>query len=264
LIQRRLGVATPLLALTVIGAAIVLISNGYVLLGCVVLLLAIPSTWLGGLWVMPNSVDAYARRIVPLLRDDFVEATWESRRQDERLRAITAAIAQLEPPHDFMELHARVLGVLREIEGMKRGDPEMLADEAIEVIELRRQLLQIRSELDGYAAEPYLAKLAEALDARVGVTKATAEAVQRPLLHQKEGLQRVKVPRSWLSLHSAYLEQLTSYLAVRETHYRAVGDNNVAEAKRTACLLGTQQRAVETLANKYRAALWGYYSGRGL
>ncbi|HEX3391530.1 MAG TPA: hypothetical protein VHS55_03110 [Solirubrobacteraceae bacterium] len=260
-LRRHLGIAAPLLALAVVSTALVLVANGSAIVGCGVLLLAIPSTWLGGLWVAPNSVDTYSRRMAHLLRDEVAQAAQENRRQIKRIQAMTATVAELDPPEQLRGLHARVLGILREIDSIKRDDPEMLVDRTVRVFGLRRQLCQIREELGEYPVEPYLVTLADVLDRRMIVTSETAEAVQRPLRRQNEALKRVKIPRAWLSRHNAYVEQLTSYLAALEEYYRTVTGDSAAEAEMAARILRTKQRQVKELVDEYFVAFHTYHSG---
>jgi hypothetical protein len=262
-IQRRLGIAAPLLALAIVSGAFVLIVDGSIAVGCVVLLLAIPSTWMCGLWIVPNSVDAYAHKMAHLLRDDFAETTREDHQQVERLRDITAAIERLEPPREFMELHVRVLDILQQMDSIKQDDSRELVDRTAQAFRLRQQLLQIREELDGYAAESYIVELADALDNRMVVTTEAADAIQRLLQHQGETLKKLKVPRSWGSQHNAYVQQFTSYLEALERYYGVIKGGSIGEAERAARLFGTQQKKVEELMDEYRVAFHSYHSGRG-
>jgi hypothetical protein len=260
--ERQLGFWGRMLGLSITAAGIVVIANGYLAVGSAVLALGIPATWLTGVWVAPRSQDSYARRMTRLVPVGFTDAQRASREQVDRLRAVTAAIARLEPPDEFANIHKQVLGILQAIDDVKRDDPTLLPQRTVRLMILRQQLSEVRGELESCAALPYRQQLADALDARTKIANETPEVVQGPLRHQRDVLARVAVPSSWRDRHDAYTEQLVNYLAALSRYHQATLDGGVEEAESAARDLIANQRQREELVNSYGLALREYYTGR--
>jgi len=258
-IQRRVGFLAPLGVLVLISGGFVLLADGSIIVGCVILLLSIPCTWLAGLWSVPNSVDAYVRKMTNLLRGDFAETVLEVGQQKKSIQETTATISMLEPPPEDRDFHVHVVSILQELDDLGNDDRHSLVERTIKINELQQQLAPTREEIAG-SSTPYLRELASTLDARVTLAGKSADAILRPLRHQSLVLARIKIPGTWLSRHQAYASQLDAYLIALENYYDA-RNNDGRVSKDIACSLESRKRELSTQISEFRAALWSYYSG---
>jgi hypothetical protein len=257
-IPRRVGSVAPLAALVLISAGLVFLADGSIIVGCAILFLSIPGTWLAGLWAVPNSVDAYTRKMTNLLRGDFADAVWEGGQRTQLMRARTATIVMLKPPQKFEDFHGRTIRVLREIDDLGNDNGPTLVERTNKMNDLRQQLARAREEIAG-SPEPYLGELAQGLDARMALENKSADAVLRPLRHQGRVLARINVPKSWHNLHNAYTLQFNAYLVALESYCDV--RNNGPVPNRIACSLEDQKEKLNDLVGELRTALWDYHSG---
>jgi hypothetical protein len=263
LVQRRLGGAGPICVLVPFATAGTLFANGSTVIGAVVLLTAMPVTWLGGLWVVPRSHDAYARKMTHLLETTFADSREASHKQVMRLREVTAAVDALQPPDQYADLHTRIRGIMEQIDGIDRS-PAMLVESTTRIVALRRELTELRNRLDGCSSVPYVRDLIDALDAREAITTETPQSVQGPLYRQREALARLRVPQSWQKVHETYERELAGFLAAQDRYYAAAREGNSEESEQAAVALSGRAREFRELCKLYARALHEHYTGRAV
>jgi hypothetical protein len=261
LVRRRLGTGALICALILLGAAAWLIVDGMIIFGAIASLVGVGGTWLVGLWVVPRSGDAYAKRITQLLPGSFANVRKATGQQLDRLRHITAALAERRPPFEYADLHARIVEILAEIDGLDRTDPTLLVQNTNRVVALRQELADLRNELDTHSDEPYVRMLVDTLDRRESIASETPARVQQPLIRQKETLDQLTVPQSWRVVHNAYARQLSEYLVALAGYYAAGEGGDREDAEAAALALEVQQSKLGGLIDLYGSALRSYYAG---
>ncbi len=217
-----------LLALCLIAAAVLLLLEGFVMLGIATLTLGGLASWLTGLWVMPGSVDGYYRKLSRVLRDIDMQDKQSKDIGVKELSSLTLSIAELvrslKEDESYQEIVAECEMIDALIEDRGKGFYRVR-----EIGEHRRRLLKFGNICEANEADPMSQELATIVVRRASVIVRNFDAAYELLESQARRVMGIKAPVKLKSRHQRYLEALNAYVTaigdVREVIVQDKDDN---------------------------------------
>lgn len=218
-----------LFAFCLIAAAILLLLEGYVILGIATLMLGGLASWLTGLWVMPGSVDGYYRKLSRILRDIDVQNKRNKDIDDKDLRSLTLRIAELGRSRKEDKLYKEIIAECEMIDTLIEN--RIGFDHVREIGEHRRRLLKFGNVCEANTADPTRQELARTIVRRASVIVRDFDAAYELLESQACRVVGIKVPVKLKTQHQRYLEALNAYITafgdVREVMIVQDKDENI-------------------------------------
>ncbi len=261
--RARFGSAGPIVALAFVAAAIAVSAHGQVVLGAACLLLGIITTWLAGLWVWPHGTDAYSKSMTQLLRNGFAESQEFRDREVAELRALTHDVSGLAPPKQHSELHARLIGLLTELDAIERERATRASSLDISrASKVRCQLDALRDEVNREDDCPYERSVVELLSKRALVAHNARQRFYGGLVRQRSRIAGLRVPGPWLTSHQRYLHALGDYLSALESYYAAIARRDEEEVCTADTLLASRRESLQRIVDWYGKAMRDHYDGR--
>jgi hypothetical protein len=251
------------LALALVAAALALVADGETVIGCIGLVLAIPVSWLGQVWVIPWGGDAYALAMRDVLYTGAVDSSYADHLRRDRLSNLGKDVAELEcdSSQQLSEIHRLVVVRIQEIARLDAGGDGSLAERAVYAHEIRRELVDQLKELEVYPADSYGARLAS------GVANFLHEATDaRRMLHESltqmsEQLVKIRPPRHWRDQHSRYLEEFCDYVSTLGDYYTALEGGSIDAIRVAAVQVSGQHKVMVRDTESYLRELGKRYTG---
>jgi len=252
-----------LLALALVAVALTLVVDGNTVFGCAGLLLAIPVTWLGGIWVTPWGEDAYARAMRDVIRTGPAEANHADRRRHDQMRRLTTTITELEPPQQLVELHRRVVGCMREIDRLETDHGVAPEDRAVRMYELRRELSRLLDDVtaDG-ASGSYLLRLKRGVEDLIRTS--TRDTVQATFQRRSERLVKIRPPQRWRDRHDRSVKIFSDYFSALPSYYASLKDGDIDAIRDAAKMMAVRHEELTRFTEDYLQELGEQYTGQSL
>lgn len=256
-VRSRLGRYAPWLGYVYLALVLVCAIEVSTALGTVGLVLAVPFTWICGLWVFPGGEDAYVLAVSNTLHNCKMQVGQAQRRHAaENDRIATAILASL---LDSLELHQRLSSVLGH--GPENGGParERMYARMIfsheQFIVLKETLAQIENKRDDRASVVQ-AKLTTLLDAKQVANHEFLDA----LSEERARLAKAKPPPILCGFHNSLLDLCDQYRNAVAVCYEAIeGDraDSLQQAAHEVCdLWQIRQGYSQAVAERLRECFW--------
>jgi hypothetical protein len=260
---RRLHGWTYLIALACIAVGFFLVADGGAIFGCIALLLAVPATWLGGVWVSPWGDDAYVRAMLYVIRDGMIDAKHGDELRRDRLSKLKSTIIELTPPPEFTDLHRGIVSMMREIDRLAMdGTLDDLESRAIRIYELRTKLRGQIDDLRGYSVESYVFGLKGALEELLYATSDTFTVIEEPLRRRGQRLRGMRAPQHWRERHGRYVDTFGDYISALRDYYATLEGESVDATRQAAYKLRVRREALGRLTETFPRELSETYTGQ--
>jgi hypothetical protein len=244
-------------ALGVVAAGLVLIADGYMPLGVILLVASVPVSWLTGMWMIPGSVDAYFVKMSNIMYDSAVNWHSDNFRQRQQLGGIATKIRRLKPPRKRLDLHRRVLTDVDRIEEIMDDKTVKFVDRVVGLLEPSRSLRRAYTELasEGDPRERYVKEMVSLLaqyKRRINESKTQNVKSLRRLARRAEKLRR---PGSLVDSHNGYLRVLDAYMSCMIDYYAVTQDSDTETVRRAAAAVEVAHAKLEGRSRDYFAEL---------
>jgi hypothetical protein len=258
---RRLHGWVYLFALTIVAVAILLVADGDKVLGYVVLLLAIPATWLGGVWVSPRGDDAYVLAMRDVIRGGAAEATNANRVRQDHMRILRKTITDLDPPRQLTDFHQQVVSQLESIDRFEADGAGTLEDRAVRMHEIRRELVRVLDDLTVQPSEPYVGELTCRIEDYMRETISSLDIVQKPFRQRSEKLTKIRPPQRWKARHEMSVKTFSDYFSALHNYYATLEDESIDAIRHAAKELAVQYEELTRFVDDYLQELGACYTG---
>lgn len=250
------------IALAFVAAALTLLIDGDTIVGICVTLVALAAIWLGGVWAWPLGVDRHVLRVTHVLQAGSSEANSASMVRQASLRKLRGMIEEVEPPPDCVGVRREIVARMREMDDLEAGRSDSLAERAIRMNTIRRDLISARKRLSAWDSDSRTDQLARLLDQLLRDIADTRHATEAPLEEMSELLCRMPVPQRWKGKHSRCESTLSTYLVALRRFNDARESEDAAAIRRAGQELSVEQATMETRINEYVDELRATYLGR--
>jgi hypothetical protein len=235
------------------GGAVVLV-NGAVVAGILLLLAAVALAWLARLWVVPRSADAYAAKAERILATAFAKAYRANNGQAEKMATICDEISSLTPSQALEGEHRKIV---RALAGHDRHQDSLpsLAERTTRVVRSRRAFREIEETASRVPSDPYLRSLVEHGRQRGELATLTTRLTEEPLFEGREALAGLHPPRAWRSPHHALLAAFDAYLAGVCGYYDATASDDTKMIARAISRFADSKADLDAMRLAYRDRL---------
>jgi hypothetical protein len=250
------------IALGIVAAALTLLIDGDTIIGTGVTLVALAAIWLGGVWAWPWGVDRYVLRVSHVLQAGSSEANSASAVRQASRRKLRAMIEEVEPPPGRVGIRREIVARIGEMDDLEAGRSDSLAERAIRMNTIRRDLISTRERLSAWNSDSRVDQLARLLDRLLRDIADTRRATEAPLEEMSELLRKMPVPQGWKGKHSRCESILSTYLAALRRFNDARESEDTAAIRGAGLELSVEQATMEKRINEYVDELRAKYRGR--
>ena len=251
-----------LLALVLVGGALVLAASGHTVVGCLVLIVGIMATWLGEVWVSPRGDDAYARRMRDILRASSADVNASRALQRDRLRQLRSVVVGRESTLYVAERQREVCDRMRELERIESESGDALEDRAVRMHAIHQELSRAVEDLKEGPSEPCIVQMKHDLEDYLRGAADARSAVRELVERDWERLQRVKPPAYRRESHMRYASIASDYLTALREFTTALEDRSDDAIRDAAERMSSRQRDMDESARAYLRRLGDRYAGR--
>ena len=199
---QRLRGWTFMIALGLVAVALTLLSDGHLIVGIGVILVSLPAAWLGRVWVSPWGVDRYALRVSDVLQGGSREVNDISRARHASLRTLRVRITEVEPSVGCRDIHQEITDRVREMDCLEARHNEPLADRAIRMNAISRDLMRALERLSACHPDSRASEIVGLVDQLMRDVAATRRATEAPLERMSKRLRKMRVPKGWRDQHN--------------------------------------------------------------
>jgi hypothetical protein len=238
------------LVLGCIAVALLLLVEGMVFGGLIMLMASIPASWLSGLWVVPWSTDAYLRKLMLIMQNIHSDLLYGGYQRREQLRIMGVEVADLTPPQQYVGTYGSVLTIIGQLEGIIDDKEGNFADRAVGVFEQYGLLLHIRVELES-KSDAYPQAAYRVLERyRLFITSSMDKNEDLLQRHTRQ-IKNLRPSGRWITWHKGFVLALLGYTEAICSYYRAVREDNLEEVKLVAKNVSVARSILEAERLKY-------------
>ena len=248
-------------ALAFVAIALTLLADGDTVLGWTGVALAIPVTWLSGIWVRPWGDDAYALAMRDVLRMLPLEADHINRRRQEQMRLMIRNLSERDSPRDLVGPHRDILRCMREIYDVDVAYDGPLDERAVCLYEKRLELLRLCDELKTEPEGQYVLVLRRGVDDFIDAAGSGKDRLEGPLQRSTEKLLKVRPPRRWRETHHKLVAQFGEYFGAVHNYYVSLEGGDLGAIRHAARDAAMRHEEVSRIAGEYVKELGKSYSG---
>jgi hypothetical protein len=247
----QLGSLAPWVAVLLACVGIFLLTERHGVVGVLALLLSLPVGWLGGLWVLPRSGEAYARRVLRILQKSVTQASRVNKEQARRLIKIRKEIEALKSTQTLADLHGSVIEILRTLDTL--GESSAKLEERSSVAMEKRMVLQSLIATLDWDRDGFAMRLHDRVSCRIDVGHETGKLIQPLIDRIYIKLQKIYVPIEWGESHKGFLKVIKGYRGALAVYYGTTGSDDIEATRAAARSLTERKLEMETWRRMYRA-----------
>ncbi len=199
-------------AISLIAAAVLLLLDGFMILGIGVFVLGGLASWLTGIWVVPGGMDGYYRKVSRVLRDTHVQSQQYYETAVKELRDLTSSIAQLSQSHGGEGSYRKIIAECKEIDGLM-NNKEISFDRVHQVARHRQHLLEFGKSFGQSQADAVNQPLAEIFVRRASAILGVFDTAHELLSNQGRKLTSIRAPATLRVQHQRYIDILSAYVS---------------------------------------------------
>jgi hypothetical protein len=249
-------------ALAFVAIALTFLASGDILLGGVGIVLSVPLTWLGGIWILPWSEDAYALAMRDVIRTGPLEANALSHARWDRTKHIISSVSELDPPRELGVLYQKIVDKMNTIARIQAEDDRPLDECAVMMYETRQQLDRCLDELKERNSDGYAIGLAHAVEMFVAEVPWTQGLAGSPFHRRSERLAKIRPPQHWATRHDIAVELFSGYFEALHNFDVVMEKRDLDAVRRAAKKIALQHTALNQFAGEYLRDLGNCYAGR--
>jgi hypothetical protein len=247
----RLNGGIRFVGLAIVALGALLVVEGEIIVGSVILVTSVPITWLTGAWVVPRSSDSYFVKIANLVTDAHLNYEYDSDRQRKGLERIAGEITNTTAPQSWLGIHRKIVVDMGQIDKGLTDLSVSFTDRAVSGFESVQSLRRVRRELDDRPDDSYAREMARLLDRyKAAASVRTRKKIQA--LHRFQARVNGLTPPSQLTeRHEKYRELLGEYISAMDAYCMVVENDEPGAVERAATTIEATYTSLKIEGRKY-------------